>query len=185
MLVHNPEHIVDHMPPVQGRCWWTGVAEQMARLVASGVCQAWGIATWDPRPLLPILTSGKSAPVPQVVMVRAGLLVPADVLTAADTLLEHLNIAAAGRWGMSPFAGEPELLAHAGISQFLTSHTPTRATAAVALAASWQLSGVSRIAVGASSAQHLDELATAVNAPVDEERLNRYRQRLITRAATR
>lgn len=68
----------------------------MASLVASGICQAWGIATWDPRPLSSMLASGDTSPVPAVVMVRAGPLVPADVLTAADTILDCLHIAPAG-----------------------------------------------------------------------------------------
>ena len=180
VLVHNPEHIVRALPPDQAARWWHDTAEVMTELVASGLCRAWGLACWDPRPLLPLLPSPPSdqAPPPAVAMIRAGLLVPSDVLTASDELLDQLKIEHEGRWGMSPFAGEPTLLAGAGIHQFLGHDAPSCRRPAVALATAWHLPSVSRIAVGTSHPQHLAELAAAVEYPVDGDRITRYRQRL-------
>lgn len=185
ILVHNPEHVLRGLPPSQSGQWWTATAEVMADLVARGACRAWGFACWDPRPLLGLLETSAwaQAPQPAVAMVRAGLLVPADVLAAGEELLERLHLADARRWGMSPFAGEPHLLDGVNLTQFLTDPAPRAASPLpTALAAAFHMPAVSRIAVGTDSPTHLNQLATARTLPVDQDRISLYRRRLTAHA---
>lgn len=184
ILVHNPEHVLRGLPPAQAAQWWADTAEVMTDLVATGACQAWGIACWDPRPLLSLLDTPvwTQAPQPAVVMARAGLLVPADVLHAAETVMRRTGLDRTARWGMSPFAGTPHLLAGTNLAQFLTDQAPRAAPLlAPALAAAFHLPAVSRIAVGRP---HLDQLATAASLPVNQERVSTYRQRLTVHASS-
>ncbi|MFC7344510.1 hypothetical protein [Saccharopolyspora griseoalba] len=185
MLVHNPETVVAGLSPTEARRWWSATAETMADLVARGACRMWGLASWDPRVLGALLDSrtGAQTPSPQVAMVRAGFLVPAGVLTASDTLLHQLGLPHANRWGMSPFAGQPHLLDGINLTQFLTGPPPGAAQLPAALAAAFHLPEVSRIAVGASTPAHLDQLLDAVDVGIQHQRLSDYRQRLTTHAA--
>jgi hypothetical protein len=154
----------------------------MAECVAAGACRSWGIACWDPRPVVSALADTESLPRPDVAMVRVGLLVPASALTAAEDLLTRLRLAPANRWGMSPFAGDPGLLAETGIHQFLGPTADAgSSTTAVALASARHLPRVARIAVGTASTDHLAELAEAGQIPVDAGRITRYRQRITAR----
>lgn len=129
VLVHNPEHVLRGLPEAEAGQWWAETAEMMADLVTGGACRAWGLACWDPRPLLDLLDTPAwtQAPQPAVAMVRAGLLVPADVLAAGEQLLHRLGLDGAHRWGMSPFAGQPHLLDGINLTQFLTEHAPRAA----------------------------------------------------------
>lgn len=187
VLVHNPEHMLRGLPPDQAAQWWRETAEVMANLVTSGACRAWGLACWDPRPLLPLLgtPAWPQAPQPVVAMVRAGLLVPADVLAAGEELLQRLRLDSTHRWGMSPFAGEPHLLDGVSLTQFRTDHAPRAASPLpTALATAFHLPAVCRIAVGTSSLAHLDQLAAATTLPVDQQRVSAYRRRLTVHAET-
>ncbi|WP_343063826.1 hypothetical protein [Haloechinothrix aidingensis] len=188
LLVHNPEHVLRGLPTAQAGEWWATTAEVMADLVAAGACRAWGIACWDPRPLLGLLDTPAwtHAPQPAVAMVRAGFLVPADVLAAGDALLDRLQYDGVHRWGMSPFAGAPRLLDGINLTQFLTDHVPRAAASPLptAVAAAFHMPAVSRLAVGTGSPAHLDQLTAATTLPVDQERVSAYRQRLTAHASS-
>lgn len=185
LLLHNPEHVLRQLPGQHSRQrWWAGTAASMAELVERGACRAWGVASWDPRPLVPVLTNtaGQTRR-PEVVMIRAGLLVPAEVRTALDTLLDQLPSAA--RWGMSPFAGNPRLLDDIPLHVLLASQQHQAASRwQIAVAAAWQLPAVSRLAVGAR-AGHLDELVTAADLLLDRQRLTAFRRQLAPGASAR
>ena len=172
VLLHNPEHVLHQLPgPASQQRWWAVTAVTMAELAAQGACRTWGIACWDPRPLVPALagTAGQ-APPPEVVMTRAGLLVPAPVRRAIDALTDQLP--AAARWGMSPLAGQPRLLDDIPLDGLLDEEQPAASRWQIATAAAWHLPPVSRLAVGASNPQHLDELVTATLLPLNHERLS-------------
>lgn len=185
VLLHNPEHVLDRLPRPHAQRWWFDVAAVMAGLVERGLCRAWGIACWDPRPLSTVLPSSvfRQAPRPAVVMVRAGLLVPAAVLTAVEALLDQFDTAQ--RWGMSPFAGEPALLRGSNAEQFLASPAQAASAAQAGVAAALHLPPVSRLAVGASNPQHLDQIVEAARLAVDHDRLSAYRRLLSTARSAR
>ncbi|WP_258175420.1 hypothetical protein [Actinopolyspora mortivallis] len=186
ILVHNPEHLLRDLDHDQACRWWTATAETMSGLVTSGMCRSWGVACWDPRPVRDLLgtPAWTQAPQPSVAMVRAGLLVPADVLTASEELLQRIPHTA-GRWGMSPFAGAPHLLDDINLAPFLTEDAPQAAAPLpTALAVAFHLPGVSRIAIGTVSPTHLDQLATARTWPVNQQRLSAYRRKLMARAGS-
>jgi aryl-alcohol dehydrogenase-like predicted oxidoreductase len=121
-------------------------------------------------------------PGPQVVMLRAGLLVPTDVLDAGDQLADLLGCA---RWGMSPFGGRRDDPIWNTIKpcQFLTPQqeaSPMQAVARVAFA----LPEVAQLAVGTDNPTHLDELIAAMALELDHTRVGRYRALLRQCAAT-
>jgi hypothetical protein len=66
------------------------------------LCGAWGIASWDPRPVANAINSDLP---PAVLLLRAGLSVAAPTLTAAEKLCRTLDIPPEGRWGISPVGG--------------------------------------------------------------------------------
>ncbi|MEU0336381.1 aldo/keto reductase [Streptomyces sp. NPDC006193] len=70
---------------------------------AKGLCAAWGVASWDPSPLLSMVAP--TVPRPSVLMVRAGLLVGARTLDAADTLVDTWVLSDGRVRGSSPFGG--------------------------------------------------------------------------------
>lgn len=46
-------------------------------------------------------------PTPEVLMIRASLLVGASILDAGDRIAAWCGLDVSARWGMSPFAGHP------------------------------------------------------------------------------
>ena len=171
LLLHNPEHVMRQLPgPYSRERWWAVTAGTMAELVAQGTCHAWGLACWDPRPLVPVLEgTAVPAPAPEVVMTRAGLLVPAPVRRGIDALAAALP--SAHRWGMSPLAGQPRLLDDIPLHDLLAEHQEASRWQ-IAIAAAWRCPTVTRLAVGAHTPKHLDELAAAARLPLNDERLN-------------
>ncbi|MER7877684.1 aldo/keto reductase [Streptomyces solisilvae] len=170
LLLHNPE-----CSPHDFASACTALADMREQ----GLCRAWGVATWDPRPLL---RASKDAPRPDVVMVRAGLTVPAAVLDAAEELAEHLGTE--DLWGMAPFSGNTAdpIWKYVDTSLFLAPGqraTPFQA----GMAAAFTLPEVSRVAVGTSCLDHLAESARASCTDVNTENLKRYRS-LLRQAAT-
>lgn len=178
LLVHNPEHVLGQLPESSARQrWWAQLAATMAALTEQGVCRRWGVSSWDPRPLAPVLASSTGqAPPPQVLMVRAGLLVPAAVRMAGDALMRAAP--ASTRWGMAPFAGQAHLLNDIDLAALLGQPRPAASRLQIAAAAAWQLPAVSRLAVGASSREHLAELAAARHLSLDNHALEQCRNRL-------
>ena len=90
VLLHNPECSPQAF---QRAC------EALAGMRDAGLCQAWGLSSWSPRPLLAFDPGAE----PDVLMVRAGLTVPAGDLDAAEQLAVRLQ--PTRLWGMAPFGG--------------------------------------------------------------------------------
>lgn len=165
VLVHNPE------------CSPEGFVEActaLSELRDEGYCQAWGISSWNPERLI---EHQWSVPRPDVVMLRAGLSVPADVLEAAERLMTRTGPQAV--WGMAPFggdAGDP-LWSRIDASLFLgPGQRSSRVQAAVA--AAWAVPPVERLAVGTSSSAHLEEIVQAEALTVSADTVARYRSLL-------
>ncbi|MBT2396255.1 aldo/keto reductase [Streptomyces sp. ISL-100] len=171
VFLHNPEHD-------PGR--FVVACETLAACQAAGLCVAWGIATWNPLPLVPVAAG---VPVrPDVVMVRAGLATPGPVLDAAENLAHELS----GRamWGMAPFAGDPSDPVWSGLDTglFLEPGQPAVSSVQARLAAAFAVPSVSRIAVGTSQPDHLAELAAATRVATSTEMVHAYRTLLRERA---
>ena len=169
VLLHNPE------------CSPGGFEKACAALADlrdAGYCRAWGISSWDPRSLT---AREWSVPRADVVMVRAGLSVPAPVLDAAELLSARCG--ARTLWGMAPFGGDASDPAWSGVDTSLFLAPGERATRVqAAVAAAWALPGVERLAVGTSSAAHLEEVVHAESLTVSADTVGRYRALLRGRA---
>ncbi|MCS0638354.1 aldo/keto reductase [Streptomyces sp. LP05-1] len=175
VLLHNPEHAPAGL---------AAACDTLAACRDAGLCAAWGIAAWNPSPLLSAAAGIDVRP--DVLMVRAGLAVRGDVLDAAERLT--LALGAADRWGMAPFAGNPNDPVWSKVDATVFLEPGQRASASrvqAGLAAAFALPAVSRIAVGTSSPQHLDELAAAVRYAAGPAVVDEYRELLRAGAGRR
>jgi aryl-alcohol dehydrogenase-like predicted oxidoreductase len=170
LLLHNPE---------RAPTWFTNACHTMTRLRDEGLCRAWGISTWDPTPLLSRIVP---AP-PDVLMVRAGLMVPAGALDAAEQLAEQIRPAELR--GMAPLGGHgdnPIWSAVDAASLFLSpGQQANRIQAAVA--AAFALPAVQAVVAGTGNPAHLAELAAAVRLDVNPEAIEQYRTLIRKRAS--
>lgn len=183
VLLHNPERTLAQMAPEQGGDRWAAACTALDDMAAEGWCQSWGVACWDPRPILTVLD--RALPAPALVMVRAGLLVPAEILDASESLTTWLGLDAHARWGMSPYGGQAThpVWDEVDARQFLQeSHGCSPVLAAFRVA--YELPRLSRVAVSTSSAEHLAELVAATALDADDNRIARYRSLLRATALT-
>ncbi|MFD7204141.1 aldo/keto reductase [Streptomyces sp. NPDC059893] len=182
VFLHNPEH---SLTPGTARSR-EALAEACAALdsaTSRGLCAAWGIATWDPKALSPSIDA--SVPTPSTLMVRAGLLVGAGTLHAAEALMEAWGLGTGAMWGMSPFGGSSKAPVWARVDPrvFLRDSAGySRAQAAFRMA--YQLPNVSAVAVGTDESAHLGELVGALAAVPDEQAVAEYRTLLRDRPRT-
>jgi aryl-alcohol dehydrogenase-like predicted oxidoreductase len=177
VLLHNPERTLVELTPEQGRDRWALACTALNGMAAAGWCRSWGIACWDPRPILTVLD--RTVPPPALVMVRAGLLVCAEILDASERLATWFDLAEHARWGMSPYGGDAThpVWEQINARQFLeTGQACSPISAAFRVA--YELPQVSRMAVGASSVEHLAELVAARALDTNGNRITRYRSLL-------
>ncbi|MFI6054653.1 aldo/keto reductase [Streptomyces violascens] len=173
VFLHNPEHSLAGTT-VQSREVLSEACAALDAATAKGLCGAWGIATWDPTSLPPLIDA--SVPTPSVLMVRAGLLVGARTLDAAEALIGAWGLGAGRVWGMSPFSGsarapvwyrvDPRIFLRDGSGY-------SRAQAAFRVA--YRLPNVGAVAVGTDKPAHLGELVGALAAEPDERAVGEYR----------
>lgn len=187
VLLHNPERTLASLPPDAGSYCLASACTVLRDASTTGLCGSWGISSWDPRPVLAVLTSAGSAaiPTPDVLMSRAGLLVNADILDTCDALAARWDLDVSARWGMSPFAGRATDLVWAivNVHVFLEAHQKCSAVQAVFRTA-YELPPVSRMAVGTNSVEHLCDLVTALRLNTDRNRISSYRELLRAKATT-
>lgn len=182
VFLHNPERALSGADPAAELDRLVTACGVLQDAVTAGLCRSWGWSAWDTQPLaaaLPDTAAAAGVPVPQVLMVRAGLLVTAGVLDAGERLAEVFGLAAGARWGMSPFGGALARPVWDAVDPrgFLAPHQ--NATIAQALLrVAFTLPAVDRIAVGTDNPAHLDALLAATGLDVDETRLARYRDLL-------
>jgi aryl-alcohol dehydrogenase-like predicted oxidoreductase len=174
VFVHNPEHDPAGL---------AAACEALTACQADGLCRAWGIATWNPLPLLRAAAEAQARP--DVVMVRAGLAVPGPVLDAAEHFAQ--SIRADEVWGMAPFAGNPSDPVWSGLDTrlFLEPGQGPVSSVQARLAAAFAVPTVSRIAVGTTRPDHLTELAAATRIAASAETVHAYRALLRERAGAR
>lgn len=169
LLLHNPERTPT---------WFTQACRAMARMRDEGLCRAWGLSTWDPAPLL-----GRTAPEPpDVLMVRAGLMVPARVLDAAEQLAEQIKPAELR--GMAPLGGHGDDPAWTDVDTALFLQPGQRASRVQStVATAFHLPAVTALAVGTGSPVHLAELAEATRLDVNPDTVEQYRTLIRARAS--
>lgn len=116
-------------------------------------------------------------------MVRAGLLVPTEILDAGERLATWFGLVARARWGMSPFGGEARhpVWEQVNPRRFLRGANDC-APAAAAFRVAYEVPQVSRMAVGASTAEHLAQLVATTPLDADHNRIAQYRSLLRARA---
>ena len=180
VFLHNPEHSLRECAPHSPDALVQACAALDAA-VAKGLCAAWGVACWDPLPLLSLIDT--TAPRPAVLMVRAGLLVGARTLDAADALTKAWRLDSGEVWGMSPFGGSTRAPVWARIDPrvFLRdSNQLSREQAA--FRAAYHLPRVDSVAVGTDEPAHLGELVGALAGEVEERTILEYRSLLRDRS---
>jgi hypothetical protein len=117
-------------------------------------------------------------------MVRAGLLVGSDTLTAAEALAARWDLVQDARWGMSPFGGNVHDRVWEAVDPRLLLRDPTvglsRVQAAFRIA--YRLPHVSTLAVGSDDPAHLRQLLDSLHCEIDERVIGQYRALLRIRA---
>lgn len=101
VLLHNPEHSLAEASERLAPNLLSNACSVLVDATARGLCGSWGISSWDPRSLIEL--GNRQFPRPDVLMLRAGLLVGAEILHAVEELASRF--APPDVWGMSPFAG--------------------------------------------------------------------------------
>ena len=181
VFLHNPEASLPDRTEAGGDALARAFT-LMSDATAQGLCRAWGVASWNPRPLVPLLREG--VPVPSVLMVRAGLLVGADTLTAAEALGARWNMQGKALWGMSPFGGTVHDPVWKNVDPRLFLQNPDVGLSRLqaAFRAAYQLPHVGTIAVGSGDRAHLRQLLDSLCCDVDERVVGQYRELLCERA---
>lgn len=180
ILLHNPEQSLKNPADERTRQLFAAACAAMRDAALDGLCSTWGVASWEPRPLVEL--GALIGPVPPVLMVPAGLLVPIAVLDASDRLMDRWHVEPEKGWGMSPFRRRPDDRVWDQIDprQFLRDgNDHTRLAAAFRV--SYGLPDVAAVAVGSDDPKHIRELVAALEATPDAERLAAYRDALRAR----
>nr|WP_180218874.1 aldo/keto reductase [Streptomyces albus] len=174
VFLHNPEHSLSEGSGPLRRERLAAACQVLEDAASSGVCGSWGVSSWDPRPLGALVAG---LPRPDVVMVRSGLLVKAEVLDAAQLLVERLRPSRV--WGMSPFGGGEADSMWGRFDPRVFLREPERATTAqAAFRAAFHLPEVEAVAVGSDNPAHLRELVASLSFEVDPEVVSEYRRLL-------
>ncbi|MFF8971530.1 aldo/keto reductase [Streptomyces sp. NPDC014995] len=176
VFLHNPEHSL-HETARHSRDALARACTALEDATARGLCGAWGIASWDPTRLSGLIQT--SVPRPSVLMVRAGLLVGARTLDAADALSAAWRLDDGMVWGMSPFGGSTNTPVWDRVDPrvFLRDGANSSRVQA-AFRAAYLLPQVGTVAVGTNEPTHLSELISALACEVDERAIDEYRSLL-------
>lgn len=182
VFLHNPEHSLrEAVPHSQDVLRQACVALDGSK--AEGLCGAWGVASWDPSPLLNLVDT--TAPRPSVLMVRAGLLVGSRTLDAAETLIEAWGLHGGPVWGMSPFGGSTDAQVWDKVEPRIFLRDNSRLSRVqAAFRTAYRLPEVSSVAVGTDDPAHLGALIGALDGEVDEQTIREYRNLLRDRSRT-
>lgn len=177
VFLHNPELALSGLGPAESCDRLAAAGAALAGAARSGICGAWGIATWDPRPLAAAVERDTSHIQPGVLMLRAGLSVAAPMLSAGENVCRILDVAPERRWGMSPFGGSTTDPAWSAVDlrAFLAADQDC-STPQAAFRLAYELPPVARVAVGTSSPVHLRDLVAATTLRISNSAISRYRE---------
>ncbi len=180
MFLHNPEHSLRGAAP-HDRDVLARACAALDAAATKGLCAAWGIASWDPSPLLDLIDP--TSPRPSVLMVRAGLLVGVRTLDAADALTKAWDLGDGAVWGMSPFGGSASAPVWARIDPRVFLRDSGRLSRVqAAFRTAYHLPRVDAVAVGTDEPAHLGELVCALTGEVEERTIGEYRRLLRDRS---
>ncbi|MEV5592882.1 aldo/keto reductase [Streptomyces sp. NPDC052496] len=176
VFLHNPEHSLHHAAP-DNRDVLAQACAALDEVTAKGLCGAWGVATWNPSPLLGLIDA--RAPRPSVLMIRAGLMVGSRTLDASDALTAAWGLDDGRVWGMSPFGGSTDAPVWERIDPRVFLQPGSRLSRVeAAFRVAYRLPRVGTIAVGTDEPAHLGKLIGALNGEVDEQAIHQYRSLL-------
>nr|WP_324789788.1 aldo/keto reductase [Streptomyces sp. H51] len=182
VFLHNPEHSLREAT-LHDRDALAQACTAMDAAAANGLCAAWGVASWDPSPLLSLID--QTAPRPSVLMVRAGLLVGAGTLDATDALTKAWDLYDGGVWGMSPFGGSTTAPVWDRIDPRVFVRDSTRLSRVqAAFRTAYHLPEVESVAVGTDDLAHLSELVGALAGEVEKRTIQEYRRLLRDRSSS-
>ncbi|MFI6640335.1 aldo/keto reductase [Streptomyces sp. NPDC050504] len=171
VLLHNPERSLVGLSPAEGHDLLGAACATLNGMAQEGRCRAWGMSSWDPRPLAALRLNG--FPSPDVLMVRAGFLVGIDILDAADHL--RTNWRATETWGMSPFGGGGEQVWEGFDPRpFLRPPHVGLSRVQAAFRAAFHLPETAAVAVGTDDPGHLAQLVQALGAEIDASAVSQY-----------
>ncbi|GGW62002.1 hypothetical protein GCM10010503_44010 [Streptomyces lucensis JCM 4490] len=180
VFLHNPEHSLRKAVP-HDKDLLAAACTALDDAKAKGLCGAWGVASWDPSPVLSVVDL--TVPRPSVLMVRAGLLVGTRTLAAADNLIDAWNLGCGEVWGMSPFGGSTSASVWARLDPRLFLRDGRRLSRVqAAFRVAYHLPRVGSIAVGTDEPTHLGELVGALAGQVEERTVQEYRKLLRDRS---
>ncbi|MFF8906322.1 aldo/keto reductase [Streptomyces olivaceoviridis] len=180
VFLHNPEHSLSEAVP-HNQDALAAACAALDDATAKGLCAAWGIASWNPSSLLDLVDA--TAPRPSVLMIRAGLLVGARTLEAADALIRAWNLGCADVWGMSPFGGSTSAPVWDRLDPRVFLRDGRRLSGVqAAFRAAYHLPRVGSIAVGTDEPSHLGELVGGLTGQVEERTVQEYRRLLRDRS---
>ncbi|MGW3814243.1 aldo/keto reductase [Streptomyces sp. NPDC005046] len=180
VFLHNPEHSLREAT-ARGQEVLAEACAALDDAMAKGQCAAWGIASWDPSPLVSLIDP--TVPRPSVLMIRAGLLVGARTLDAADALTKVWDLGDGEVWGMSPFGGSTSAPVWARIDPRVFLRDGDRLSRMQAgFRAAYHFPRVDSVAVGTDEPAHLGELVGALVGEVEERSIEEYRSLLRDRS---
>jgi pyridoxine 4-dehydrogenase len=178
VFLHNPERSLRSLTDEDAFAALAEACMTLDQCARSGKCMAWGISTWDPRPVAAVIAGrGAAMPRPAVLMFRSGLLVGADVMKASEALSDEFGMLTWARWGMSPFGGDTTepVWQKVDSRMFIADNDGyTREQAAFRVAA--ELPEVDQLAVGTNNPSHLRDLVAATELKPDWAALTAYRK---------
>jgi aryl-alcohol dehydrogenase-like predicted oxidoreductase len=176
VFLHNPEHSL-RVGVSRDREVLSAACAALEDAAARGLCGAWGVASWNPAPLAGLIDA--TVPRPSVLMVRAGLLVGAGILDAAEALIAAWALRRGEVWGMSPFGGSTSAPVWDTFDPRVFLRDGRRfSRAQAAFRTAYHLPGTGSVAVGTDEPAHLGELVGALAGEVSERMVQRYRELL-------
>ncbi|MEV6955331.1 aldo/keto reductase [Streptomyces sp. NPDC051183] len=171
VLLHNPERSLAGLPPADGRALLGNACTSLAGAARDGLCRAWGVSSWDTRSLGMIRV--EDLPSPDVLMVRAGLLVGIDLLDSTAVLRTAWQ--ARETLGMSPFGGgHQKVWEDFDPRPFLRPPHGALSRVQAAFRTAFHLPTASAMAVGTDNPGHLARLVQALGAEVDTAAVSQY-----------
>lgn len=171
VLLHNPERSLAGLSHADGHALLGHACTALADAARDGLCRAWGVASWDPRPLG--MVQMDDLPSPDVLMVRAGFLVGIDLLDATTALRTAWQ--AGETWGMSPFGGgRRKVWEEFDPRPFLRPPHDGLSRVQAAFRTAFHLPSASAMAVGTDDPGHLAQLVQALGAEVDTAAVGQY-----------
>ncbi|MFE5491467.1 aldo/keto reductase [Streptomyces virginiae] len=171
VLLHNPERSLTGQSPADAHALLGDACTTLADAARDGLCQNWGVASWDPR--LVSVVRVDDLPSPDVLMVRAGFLVGIDLLD--DTAVLRDVWRAGETWGMSPLGGgRGKVWEEFDPRPFLRPQYGNLSRIQAAFRTAFHLPSANAVAVGTDNPGHLAQLVQALGAEVDTAAVSQY-----------